>query len=74
MEGIAMTACPHKPTKGMNMKKLLSPTVRKYIYGVCIAALPVAVYLQLLPLEALPVILPFILAILNVNPEVPADD
>jgi hypothetical protein len=55
------------------MKKLLTPTVRKYIYAVCIAALPVLVYLQLLPLEALPVILPLILAILNVSPEVPAE-
>jgi hypothetical protein len=51
------------------MKKLLTPTVRKYIYAVCIAALPVLVYLQFLPLEALPVILPLILAILNIQEE-----
>jgi|GEM_PF-4515323 len=49
------------------MNQLLSPTVRKYIYGICIAAVPVLVYFQLLPAEAAPVVLPLVMAILNVN-------
>ena len=49
------------------MKKVLTPNVRRYIYAVCIAALPVLVYVELLPPEALPVILPLLLAILNVQ-------
>lgn len=47
----------------------LTPNVRRWIYGVCIAAVPVLVYLQLLPAEAAPVILPLVLAILNVKEE-----
>lgn len=49
------------------MQKLLNPKVRRYIYGVCIAAVPVLVYFKLLPPEAAPVILPLVLAILNVQ-------
>ncbi len=55
------------------MSKILSPAVRRYIYGVCIAAVPVLIYFQLLPAEAAPVILPLVLAILNVSDEVPGD-
>lgn len=49
------------------MKKILTPTVRRYIYGVCIATVPVLVYFNLLPPEAAPVILPLVLAVLNVQ-------
>jgi len=49
------------------MKNLLNPALRRYIYGVCIAAVPVLVYLGLLPAEAAPVILPLVLALLNVQ-------
>lgn len=51
------------------MNKLFSPRGRRYIYGVCIAAVPVLVYFDLLPAEAAPVILPLVLAVLNVNDE-----
>lgn len=55
---------------------VFTPTVRRYIYGVCIAAVPVLIYFQLLPAEAAPVILPLILAILNVDSpgEAPSDN
>lgn len=49
------------------MNKLLAPKVRRYVYGVCIAAVPVLIYFKLLPAEAAPVILPLVLAVLNVN-------
>jgi hypothetical protein len=51
------------------MNKLFTPAVRRYIYGVCIAAVPVLVYFDLLPPEAAPVLLPLVLALLNVNDE-----
>jgi hypothetical protein len=35
--------------------------------GVCIAAVPVLIYFGLLPAEAAPVLLPLVLAILNVR-------
>lgn len=49
------------------MKTLTSSKFRKWLYGVCIAAVPVAVYAGWLPPEASPIILPLVLAILNVN-------
>lgn len=49
------------------MDKIISAKARRWFYGVCIAAVPVLVYFKLLPPEAAPVILPLILAILNVN-------
>lgn len=49
------------------MNQLLSPTVRKYIYGLCIAAIPVLIYFGLLPAESAPVLLPLVLAVLNVQ-------
>lgn len=48
------------------MTKFFTPRVRRWIYSVCIAAVPVLVYFQLLPAEAAPTILPLILAVLNV--------
>ncbi|MGW9159621.1 hypothetical protein [Microbacterium sp. NPDC055665] len=49
------------------MNTLLSPATRRWIYSICIAAVPVLVYFKLLPPEAAPVILPLVLAVLNVN-------
>lgn len=49
------------------MSKLLSAKGRRYIYGVCIAAVPTLVYFGLLPNEAAPVILPLVLALLNIS-------
>lgn len=49
------------------MRALLSPKMRRWLYGVCIAAVPVAVYFGWLPPEAAPVILPLVLAVLNVQ-------
>lgn len=45
---------------------VFSPVVRRYIYGVCIAAVPVLIYFRLIPAESAPVILPLVLALLNV--------
>jgi hypothetical protein len=53
------------------MKTLTSAKFRKWLYGVCIAAVPVLIYFDLLPAEAAPVILPLVLAILNVNEDKP---
>lgn len=46
---------------------IFNSKVRKWLYGVCIAAVPVLVYFKLLPPEASPIILPLVLAVLNVN-------
>ena len=51
------------------MKKLLTKNVRKGIYLVCAAALPILVYYGVLDPEALPLILPLILALLNLSPD-----
>jgi len=53
--------------------KLFSSKGRRWIYGVCIAAVPVLVYFKVLPPEAAPIILPLVMAILNVNDEEPSD-
>lgn len=52
-----------------HVSDVLSPKVRRWLYGVCIAAVPVLVYFKLLPPEAAPVILPLVLAVLNVQDE-----
>lgn len=51
------------------MKKYLDATVRRYLYGVAIAAVPVLVYFGLLEPEATPIVLPLILAVFNVRDE-----
>lgn len=56
------------------MNKVFSPAGRRWIYGVCIAAVPVLVYFDLLPPDAAPVILPLVLALLNVNDPAPVQD
>ncbi|EQM78214.1 hypothetical protein [Microbacterium maritypicum] len=49
------------------MTNIFTPKTRKYIYGVCIAAVPVLIYFKLLPAEAAPVLLPLVMALLNVG-------
>lgn len=50
------------------MTKIFTRSVRKWIYAVSAAAVPVLVYFGLLDIEASPIILPFILALLNLTP------
>lgn len=49
------------------MNKYLTPTVRRWIYGLAIAALPLLVYFGLVEPEAAPLWLAFVLALLNVQ-------
>jgi hypothetical protein len=49
------------------LSRVFNATTRRWIYGICIAAVPVLVYFQLIPAESAPVILPLILAIMNVQ-------
>ena len=53
------------------MNKYLTPTRRRWLYGVCIAALPVLIYFGLVEPEAAPLWLAFVVAILNVQPDQP---
>lgn len=48
------------------IKKLLTPTTRRYLYGVAIAFVPLAVWLGWLAPEASPIVVPLIVAIFNV--------
>lgn len=56
------------------MTNPLTPAVRRWLYGVTIAALPVAVLLGWLDPEALPVLVPLVVAVLNVTPEEAGDE
>ncbi len=56
------------------MSKLFSAKGRKYIYGVVIAAVPTLIYFGLLPAESAPVILPLVLAILNISEDAPVPE
>lgn len=49
------------------MTKFLTPKVRRWVYGVAIAFVPLAVYLGWLEPEASPLVLALVLAVLNVN-------
>lgn len=51
------------------MHNFLNRTVRKYVYGVAIAFVPLAVYLGWIEPEASAIVLPLILAILNLTPQ-----
>lgn len=51
------------------MEKIFTRNVRKYIYGICIAAVPVLVFCGVLEPEAAALVLPLVLAILNLTPE-----
>jgi len=49
--------------------------IRMWLYGVAIAAVPVAVYFGWIEPEASPIVLPLILAVLNVKrPQLPTPD
>ena len=52
------------------MPKILTPAVRRWLYAVAIAAAAVLTFYGVLPVEAAPLWLALVLAILNV----PADD
>lgn len=54
------------------MSRLTSREVRKWIYAVAIAFVPLAVYLGWLDVEASALVLPLILAILNLPPKTEA--
>lgn len=51
------------------MNKYLTPNVRRWIYGVCVAALPLLIYFGLVEPEAAPLWLAFVVAFLNVQDE-----
>jgi hypothetical protein len=51
------------------VEKYLTPTVRRWVYGLALAALPVLVYYGLVEPEASPLWGAFVLALLNVNDE-----
>lgn len=51
------------------MSKYLSPVVRRRIYGVCIASLPLLIHFDIVEPEAAPLWLAFVIAILNVKDE-----
>lgn len=48
------------------MPKILAPTVRRYLYGVSIAFVPLAVYLGWIQPEAVPIVVPLAVAVFNV--------
>jgi len=48
---------------------VLTPTVRRWLYGLAIAALPLLIYFGLVEPEASPLWLAFVVALLNVNEE-----
>ena len=50
------------------MKQIFTRPVRKWIYGIAIAAVPVLVYLRAMEPAAAALVLPLILAILNLTP------
>lgn len=51
------------------MKKILNSTVRKWLYGIAIAFVPVAIHFGWIEPEASPVIIPLIMALFFVNPD-----
>lgn len=51
------------------MNAILTPTVRRWIYGLCIAALPLLIYFGVVEPEAAPLWLAFVVALLNVSDE-----
>lgn len=52
--------------------KVFPREIRKYLYGVSIAFVPVAIYFGWIEPEASVVIIPMIVAILNLNPKEPS--
>lgn len=56
------------------MSKFVTPAVRRWLYGIAIAFVPLAVYLGWLEPEASPIVIPLILAILNVQDDGAPDE
>lgn len=54
--------------------KFLPRTARMYLYGIAIAFVPLAVYFGWIEPEAAPIILPLIVAILNITPKEKEDE
>ena len=53
---------------------VLPRTIRKYIYGIGLAAIPVLVYYKVMDPEAAALALPLLLALLNLTPEDATDE
>jgi hypothetical protein len=51
------------------MKNTFTRSTRKYVYSVALAFAPLAVYLGWMDPAALPLVLPLVLALLNLTPE-----
>lgn len=51
------------------MNKYLTPTVRRWTYGVCLASLPLLLHFDIVEPEAIPLWAAFALALLNVSDE-----
>lgn len=57
-----------------NLEKTFPPKVRKYLYGLFAAAVPVAIAFEWITPQTAVVLLPLMLALLNVNdPTIPND-
>lgn len=56
------------------MKQILTRPVRAWIYAVAVAFVPLAVHLGWMTIEASPLVLALILAILNLNPDLEVYD
>lgn len=57
------------------MNALLTPALRRWLYGIAIAFVPLAAWLGWISPEAVPLVLPLIIAVLNVQetPDDPAE-
>lgn len=51
----------------MNVNKILTPKIRRWLYGIAIAFVPFAIYQGWLEPEALPIVVPLIIAVFNVQ-------
>jgi hypothetical protein len=49
------------------LEAVLTPARRRWLYGLCLAALPLLVYFGLVDVKAAPLWLAFVVAILNVR-------
>jgi hypothetical protein len=49
------------------IKRILTPAVRRYLYGVAIASVPLAVALEWMKPEYAPIVVPLIVAVFNVE-------
>lgn len=55
------------------LKRLLTPGARRWLYGVCLAALPLLVWHGWVEPEAAPLWAAFVVALLNVKPDAPSE-